>query len=610
MGRIPEETIQDIKDRIDIVGLIGRYVDLKKAGRNFKGRCPFHDEKTPSFNVNPERQAFYCFGCQAGGNAFGFLMRHESLTFPEAARTLAKECGIEIPDSQAGGPGIGEQLFAANEIAQRFYRASLASPEGEPARAYLSERGIDNDAIERFGIGFAPNRWEALGGELRLRSVEQKIGIAAGLSIPRDSERPDGGSYDRLRGRIIFPIRDVRDRIMGFGGRAIFPDQEPKYINTPETPIFHKRSALYGFPFALEGIRKADRAIVCEGYFDRIALDRAGLKESLATCGTALTRGHGDQLRRRVREVVLLFDGDEAGQNAVEKALDELLPTGLRVRAALLPPGDDPDSYLLEHGAEALCRLVERSPDAIEIVIRRALKGGYETPSAKAAVVATVAPFVALIQNPIERIEYARRLAFVTDTDASAVEAVVRQVRTSGKSRRGEEGPDVSSGTGHVPVAPVLSGSQERHVIEIAHLIYRHPTVFSNDVLSRVEDLIPEGPWKTILRLFARAEEQGGVEAGGSISLSWSESQVDPENVARLYSLEVLNLYEESPIPPEQIIDDLVGWFERQRRKDESKSLTRQLRDPEADIDALLAKKQRQLEERRAAHRIQTRTMQ
>ena len=507
MGRIPEETIQAIRDRIDIVALIGRYVDLKKAGRNHKGRCPFHEEKTPSFNVNPDRQIFHCFGCQVGGNVMKFLMLYENLSFPEAVRTLASECGVEVPETDSGDRGVSEQLFSANQHAQSFHRRELSAAGGSGALAYLRDRGIDDEAIETFGIGYAPDSWDELAGVLKRAGVSEQHGIESGLLIERESKpgQKSGGrnSYARLRGRVVFPIRDVRDRIVGFGGRAISPGQEPKYLTTPESPVFQKRNALYGFPSALEGIRKSGRAIVCEGYFDRIALARAGMTEGVATCGTALTEGHARELSRRTSEIVLLFDGDTAGQSAVEKALHTVLPAGLRVRAAMLPSGDDPDSFLNSQGPDALRKLVDQAPDAIEIVIQNAVKRGCSTPAQKAAVVSHVSPMIALFANPVERIEY--------------------------------------------------------------------------------------------------AAQDGQLDDSGAIDLELLEDRLDSEASARLRSVAVDDLGEDSESSPARMLEDLLGWFAKRRRSADGDLVTQQLRDPNADVDDLLARKQKQLEEKRRA---------
>jgi DNA primase len=403
----------------------------------------------------------------------------------------------------------------------------------------------------------------------------------------------------------VFPIRDVRDRIVGFGGRAISPGQEPKYLNTPESPVFQKRNALYGFPSALEGIRKSGRAIVCEGYFDRIALARAGMTEGVATCGTALTEGHARELSRRTSEIVLLFDGDTAGQNAVEKALHTVLPAGLRVRAAMLPAGDDPDSFLNSQGPDALRKLVDQAPDAIEIVIQNAVKRGCSTPAQKAAVVSHVSPMIALFANPVERIEYARRLAMVSGTDAAAVESVVRTSQSQSRDRerrmnaRGERTNTLAQAPRLVENKSV--GREEQHLHLLTKLAYLHPTLLDDAARNRIDDLVPMGSWKAILMLLIDAAQDGQLDDSGAIDLELLEDRLDSEASARLRSVAVDDLGEDSESSPVRMLEDLLGWFAKRRRSADGDLVTQQLRDPNADVDDLLARKQKQLEEKRRA---------
>ncbi|HSJ97880.1 MAG TPA: DNA primase, partial [Myxococcota bacterium] len=493
MGRIPEETIEAIRNRIDIVDLVGRYVSLRQAGRSFKGLCPFHHEKTPSFHVNPQLGIFHCFGCTAGGNAFAFLMRHDNLTFPEAVRSLARECGIEVPEERGDTEaGLGRRLREACATAERFYCEALRSPEGAAARAYLAKRGLDDEACARFAIGFAPDRWEALVRALDAARVPAALGVQAGLV--GEGQR---GHYDRLRGRVIFPIRAVRGDAVAFGGRAL-PDAsgsapEPKYLNTPESPLFRKREALYGLPDALEAIRRAGRAIVCEGYFDRIALARAGLGEALATCGTALTEDHARQLRRRTQEVVLLFDGDTAGQRAVERSLGLLLPEGLRVRAVELPAGDDPDTYLEAHGAEALRALVDGAPPALDGVIRRAVARGCTTPWEKADAVAAVAPLLVLVPDPVERGETARQLSFAAGVPAEEVASALRRARagSAGKSDPDEISEQTASG-------PRTETTESRWARNLARTLVHFPALARAIDPDELMTLVPP-PWDRVL---------------------------------------------------------------------------------------------------------------
>lgn len=591
---IPESTIQEIRDRADIVALISRYVDLKQAGPNWKGLCPFHNEKTPSFNVNTDRQIFHCFGCGEGGNVFGFLMKHEGLTFPEAARTLAAEVGIEIEEERgAGDTGITQQIFEANELAQDLYREALRTPEGKIARAYLVSRGFDGKAADEFGIGYAPARWDAVATRLREARIKGEAAVEGGLL----SERKSGqGYYDRIRGRLTFPIEDVRGRVIGFGGRALEPDQEPKYWNTPETPVFHKRRALYGYPAALEPIRRAKRVILCEGYFDRIAFARAGMGEALATCGTALTPDHGAQLRRRTREVVLVFDGDAAGQAATEKALAVLLPHGLRVRAALIPGGADPDDYLNDFGADALKKLVDEAPDALEFSIRNALRQGVATPAQKSDVVAHVAPLIARVSDAVSRDEYVRRLAMAIDASVPAVGKVVRDAaRSSGEALQvDQEALGLSRDRRDQP--------EERQLRQLARVCLQRPDLISDEMALTLQEILPAGAWKSIILQILQAADEGLLLSGNhrGVDAFAIESRMDEDAQRRLREIAMDTTPFDEDEGAEQVFDDLVGWFERRRLDARQREVNQRLRDPNADEDALLAEKQKQLQERRA----------
>ncbi len=601
MSRIPEATIQEIRSRADIVAFVSRYVDLKQAGRNWKGLCPFHDEKTPSFNVNPDREIFHCFGCQAGGDVIGFLMKHEGLTFPEAARALAGELGIEVPDERDGAEaGVAARIYEANTLAQELYRESLRGEDAKSARSYLVGRGFDGAAAEEFGIGYAPARWDAVARRLRDRRIREEIGVRAGLLAERKSK---SGTYDRLRGRVTFPIRDVRGRIVGFGGRALEADQEPKYLNTPESPVFQKRQAFYGYPDALESIRRAGRVILCEGYFDRIAFARAGLGEALATCGTALTAEHGAQLRRRTREVVLVFDGDAAGQAATERALTVLLPHGLRVRSALLPEGRDPDDQLAAEGPDALRQLVDEAPDALEQAIRNAVRQGASTPGRKADVVAHVAPLIAAVSDAVSRDEYTRRLALAVDASPAAVGSIVRDV-----SRGGGRAPQVDAE--RLAVTPARKDAPEaRQLRALARLCLARPDLIGDQTALKLHEMLPEGSWKAIIHQIVEAAAEGLLQAGGdgAVDLFAVEARLDEDAVRRLREIAV----DETPIDTErsveQVLDDLLAWFERRKLAAREQELNRRLRDPSQDHDALLAEKNALLLERRARKGVTSR---
>ena len=608
MGRIPEETIEAIRNRIDLVDLVGRYVALKQAGRSFKGLCPFHHEKTPSFHVNPQLGIFHCFGCAAGGNAFAFLMRHDNLTFPEAVRSLARDCGIEVPEERGDvEAGIGRRLRGACAVAERFYRDALKSPEGTAARAYLTKRGLDDEQVARFGLGFAPDRWDALVRALGAADVPAELGVRAGLL--GEGQR---GHYDRLRGRVIFPIRDVRGDAIAFGGRALPGHDgtapEPKYLNTPESPLFRKREALYGMPDALEAIRRAGRAVVVEGYFDRIALARADVGEALATCGTALTPDHARQLCRRTQEVVLLFDGDAAGQRAVERSLLLLLPEGLRVRAVELPAGEDPDTYLEKHGADALRQLVADATPALDGVIRRAVAGGCATPWEKADAVAAVAPLLVLLPDPVERGETARQLSFAAGVPVAEVDAAVRRERARLVGNRPRDADAASrsdsvqertgsgfgsASSGGTPSGPRVETTEARWARALARTLVHFPTLASAIDPEEVATLVPP-PWDRVLStLVDTLSDRSDADLGALAETLGGEAGAELCAVA----------VEASPAADEEgaiaAMSDTFRRLRQRRLAEQDRQLTQQLRQAGSD-----AERQAILEEK---HRIQQR---
>jgi DNA primase len=560
VGRIPEDTLQAIRDRTDLVELIGRHVALKKAGRSYKGLCPFHHEKTPSFQVNPDRGIFHCFGCGESGNAFAFLMRVEGLSFPEAARTLAASAGIAIPESGRGEEaGVLERVLEANAAAQALYRRALASDAGQDARAYLEKRGLPADAIEAFGVGFAPPAWDALVNELRRLRIPAEIGARAGLLRERES----GGHYDLLRGRVTFPIQDARGRVVAFGGRAMAADQEPKYLNSPESPVFRKREAFYGFPHALEAIRRGDRIVVVEGYFDRIALHRAGVEEALATCGTALSEDHARALRRRARSAVLLFDGDAAGRRAALRALELLLPAGLRVRAAALPPGDDPDTFLLREGPEALRALVDQAPAALDLAIADAVAPGVVQPEQKADALARVVPLVAKIVEPAERTAWAQRLALAVGARELDVEASVRAVA------RGAQAADVVTVRG-----PVHASRDERHLAQLVQVLLEHPAAAAEVDGAQLAEAAADPVGRELVgALFAAA----GVVPGAASMVPALEARLGPEALAKLHALAAEDAPECDPETARRVIRDIGARFEKRRRQERQRALTESL---------------------------------
>lgn len=380
-----------LKARLDMVEVIGGYVPLKKAGRSYRGLCPFHAEKTPSFHVIPEKGLYYCFGCKASGDVIDFVQRMEGLDFVEVGQRLARRIGCEFKTSGPSVRGSGkERLFAANRFAARFYARQLAqSPEAQVAREFLEARGIDQESCRAFLLGYAPSGWDALYRALREAKFAHEEAVTAGLAISRQSGQ---GAYDRFRHRLVFPILDTQGQVVGFGGRAL-GEEEPKYLNSPETPVFIKGRQLYGIHLALPAIREREEAMVVEGYTDVIACHSQGLTHAVATLGTALTGDQARWLARFARKVVLAYDADSAGIGAAVRNLDVLAETGLDLRISVLPEGHDPDSALRELGRATFLELMEGSTSLYHFAIDRIIEEARSVAGSD-----TVAPMRATVQ--------------------------------------------------------------------------------------------------------------------------------------------------------------------------------------------------------------------
>ena len=354
-GRIPQSFIDELLARTDIVEVVGSRVQLKKGGREWKAPCPFHNEKTPSFWVSPDKQFYHCFGCGAHGTALGFLMEHDKLPFPDAVEELASRLGLEVPredDGRGTRERPGEDLYSLLTQVTQFYRDALK--DSQAARDYVKRRGLNSEICVQFAIGYAPDAWDSVlkrfgGAEDRVRRL-----LDTGLIIERSGNR-ESGHYDRFRDRLMFPIRDIRGRTVGFGGRII-GEGEPKYLNSPETPLFHKGRELYGLYEARQALRQVDRLLVVEGYMDVVRLAQAGIHYAVATLGTATTPEHLNRLFRVTNEVVFCFDGDRAGRTAAWRALENALGharDGRQLKFLFLPEGEDPDSLVGKEGQEA-----------------------------------------------------------------------------------------------------------------------------------------------------------------------------------------------------------------------------------------------------------------
>ncbi len=427
MAGFSASILDEIRGRVDVVELVGQFVNLKRTGENWKGLCPFHTERTPSFTVNPKRGIFHCFGCGAGGDVFGFLMRQDRLAFPEAVRALAERAGVELPASREASAEVEGKLEALRRVmalAAEFYSRSLWEPAGARAREYLDGRGVDPDVARRFGLGYAPEGWNALLTHMAAASIGHDLIVQAGLALPRQT---GGGFYDRFRGRLLFPIKDAQGRVVAFGGRAL-AGEEPKYLNSPETPLYVKGQTLYALDLARAAIRSENRAIVVEGYLDCLIAHQYGFSETVAALGTAFTAAQLALLRRHADEVIAVFDADAAGQKASTR-LEEMLsdamdiqnlgwsvartgdfdrPGACSIKVAVLPAGHDPDSLLRAEGAPALRARLDAARPLLSFVLDRAL-GEEDLGSARGR--ATAHARVALLLSKVSNAEEATMLS-------------------------------------------------------------------------------------------------------------------------------------------------------------------------------------------------------
>ncbi len=420
--------VDEVRRAADIVRVVSDQVGLKRVGASWKGLCPFHQEKSPSFNVRNDPPLFHCFGCGEGGDVFKFVMRRESCSFPEAVEMLARRFGVPVPERNFdAGPErqAREQLLAALEAAALHFTRRLWSPGGQRALAYLTGRGFEKGTLERIRAGAALDEWEDLSATLA-QSFPSEVLLNAGLVLPgKEGRRP----YDRFRNRAIFPIVNEAGKVVAFGARSL-DGSEPKYLNSPETPVYQKGRTLYGLYWAKDAIRRESRIVLMEGYLDVARAIQAGVGEAVATCGTALTPSHARLLRRFSERVVLNFDQDEAGQNAARRSFEALAGESVQIHVVELPAGHDPDTYLRDAGADAYrTRLAEAPPFALWAIKRSAARHDLGSPPGQAAFAKELLPVLARIESAVERAGWVKRAAEIGGFDLAALETEMRRAR-------------------------------------------------------------------------------------------------------------------------------------------------------------------------------------
>ena len=427
VARIPDNVVDEVKARASIVDIVGEYVRLKRKGARYLGLCPFHNEKTPSFSVNAERNLYHCFGCGASGDVIGFLRQHDGLSFPEAVRKLADRLGIAVPESHEDDATARararekDRYFEATRYASEFFRRQLTTPSGKQARQYLADRGIDEQTAEAFELGFAPGEWGALVEAAGRSGISSKSLENAGLAMARNSGE---GHYDRFRNRVVFPIVNLSRRVLAFSGRTLDPEERAKYINSPETPYYTKGRELFGLHVAHRSIREAGYAVLVEGNFDVVSLHARGLTNVCAALGTALTEQQARLVRRYSERVVLLFDADSAGRKAARKALDMLLAADVPdVRYCRLPDGTDPDDFVQSHGADALRELIEKAPSMLDVVLDETIRpvAGKADLAGKRRAIDEIAALLAPIPNTLIRDGYVAEAARRLELDGASL---------------------------------------------------------------------------------------------------------------------------------------------------------------------------------------------
>jgi len=610
-GLIPEDKIDEIKNAADIVDIVSESVALKKAGQNHIGLCPFHSEKTPSFTVSPAKQIFHCFGCGAGGNVFRFLMKYRGLSFPEAVRSLAERYGVDLPEremSPAERRRLDEldKIRRANQIAGSFYQRCLTESRiGQGALIYLERRGIDRTAIDRFQLGFAPAGWDNLTTLFTRKRVPLQVAEKTGLIVPRKNS---SGYYDRFRERVMFPIFNTAGSLIGFGGR-VMDDALPKYMNSPESPVYNKRRSLYGVNWARNHCREQKAVYIVEGYLDMLKLHIHGIENSVATLGTALTQEHIRLLKGCVGEgrMILVYDSDEAGLNAAYRSLDLFLKEhadfrkgnvfrdkNADTRIMILPEGHDPDSYISQKGREAFLEKSQMAPGLVTFLFDMAVKRHGLTTEGKIKIVADLTGTLAVINDQVARSLYIKELAERLNIDENAILAKIRESVGRGRQRP-RKLPTTPENTGQDgPESPVVSRGT-RLERQILAMMLQYPDIIEEiedrDLLSQFAD----GPLKSIGQKVLAGRRLGKVDIPDLMSIL--DNAAEQELAAELaIGNELLHRWDRRKCL------QLIGQLEKSRARREDDLLQR-IKAAEAENNQplllqLLKEKQSQAKER------------
>lgn len=589
-GRIPGSKVEEVKGRADIVDLISEYVTLKKAGRNFIGLCPFHKEKTPSFTVNRDKQIFYCFGCGEGGNIFSFLMKITHQSFPEAVRYLAKKTGIVIPEGvitreEKERIGLREQIINVNQMAAKHFSQNLFSHAGRGAREYLKKRGFGESVTREFNLGYALDEWRNLRDYFEKGRIPLKLAEQAGLIVSKTDDK--GSHYDRFRGRLIFPIEDIGGHTVAFGGRIIGIG-EPKYLNSPESPVYIKGRCLYGLNRTKDNIRKIGYAILVEGYFDFLSLWNAGVTNVIATLGTALTKEHVDLIKRYTNRVVAVFDPDEAGRKAMTRSLELFLVGNIHARVVVLPDGHDPDQYVRISGRESFERIVEKAQSMVDYYIEKVI-GKIDTLEEKRDALKESVPFIIHIDNAGERDLFIKRVSERLGLDQ---ELLTKEVNRSLKVSTGK--PAGKSKELNIDI--------DRVELSLIHIMleYPHkiPEIFQADILN----YLTNSDLRAFGGVLKKSFDRNGLDGFDSSLL------IDSLGNGMIREKLLKKMVDEDPYDEkmaDRILSDIIRQIKRKGYKEKGKDLklklskAQEMNDHEL-YDSLLAEIQRLQREKEA----------
>ncbi len=480
MPRIKTEIVDQIKARAEVMDVVSDVLQLKKVGRNFFGLCPFHEEKTPSFSVNPQMGIFHCFGCGKSGNAISFVMEYENVDYVEALKRLADRYGIKIEWEQGRSAQQGQTalLYELHEEAGRFYHQQLFSPAGKSALEYLYNRNFSQEILKKFNIGYAPDQWDSLFSRIDKQKYSALIIEKSGLFI---AKKQLSGFYDRFRNRIMFPIKSISGRTIAFGGRSLDPHEPAKYMNSPETPIYFKRGILYGLDVTNPAIRRAEQAIVVEGYTDLLRLYAVGFENIVAGSGTALTEHHARLLNRFIKEAVLCYDGDTAGAQATVRAGFLMLKEGLDVRVIVLPQDEDPDSFLVKQGKAAFEKQMQAAPDFITFYINRH-RDELNTPASKTEFINLLVQEISEVKNPVTRDFLVKVLSEQLEINPERIFGQMRYFLRRRKNKR----RDLSTGAAK-PMQKELRNASDRAEYELLKVLMSGQVLLQNIILAELD---------------------------------------------------------------------------------------------------------------------------